>query len=204
MTIFDSASQAASQNPGPVMDLGRVNLNALARDFAYNKVNRPAWQVAAAAVAPPLLATATVTTQVKSTNTTQMMLNGVLTSLTATDPLLLAANFALGDSVGIAAGYVRRYQICWDGTNATTVITARPSDTHSIAGSPLGTAASALNQCRWSSLPPTGTAIVGILSVANTTNPFVPGTTLLGAAGVTATYVDGPDQYCDQLALTAP
>lgn len=33
-----------------------------------------------------------------------------------------------------------------------------------------------------------GKVIVGALKVANTTNPFIPGTTLLSAAGVTDTY----------------
>jgi hypothetical protein len=34
---------------------------------------------------------------------------------------------------------------------------------------------------------------MGILTIVNATNPFIPGTTELDAAGVTATYVDGPD-----------
>jgi len=39
----------------------------------------------------------------------------------------------------------------------------------------------------------TSRTIFGVLSIANTTNPFIPGTTLLGAAGVTATYQPGID-----------
>jgi hypothetical protein len=35
---------------------------------------------------------------------------------------------------------------------------------------------------------PDGRVAIGALKVSNVTNPFVPGTTLLGAAGVTATY----------------
>lgn len=35
---------------------------------------------------------------------------------------------------------------------------------------------------------PAGKAIVGAIKVVNVTNPFVPGTTLFGAAGVTTTY----------------
>lgn len=35
---------------------------------------------------------------------------------------------------------------------------------------------------------PSGKAIVGAIKVVNTTNPFIPGTTLFSAAGVTTTY----------------
>lgn len=37
---------------------------------------------------------------------------------------------------------------------------------------------------------PAGKAIVGAIKVSNATNPFIPGTTLFGAAGVTTTYVN--------------
>lgn len=200
MSVLDSAAQDLNSNPAK--DSVRAMANQVAKDQQYFMLHRPAWQVAAAAVAPPVLATATVTTQVKSTATTQLMVNGVLTSLTATDPLLTAANFAIGDPNTLAIGAVRRWQICWDATNATTVISARPSNTLLIAN--YASATVALAACRWTNLPPVGTVIVGILSVANVTNVFTPGTTLLGAAGVTATYTDGPDGACPVASLLTP
>ncbi len=180
----------------------RQQLDNLVRDVAYFFTHRPAWQVAAAAVAPPVLATATVTTQVKSTATTQLMVNGVLTSLTATDPLLLVAQIQTGDPNNLAIGSVRRWQVCWDATNATTVITCRPSNDNVIAN--FASSTLALAACRWGNLPPKGTVIVGVASNVNVTNLFTPGTTLLGAAGVTATYIDGPDQNCLTASLVSP
>lgn len=200
MSINDTIAQ--DKDTYSTRDTVRQQYDNLMRDVAYQFLNRPAWQVAAAAVAPPVLATATVTTQVKSTATTQLFVNGVPLSLTATDPLLLAATFATSDPNTLAIGAVRRWQICWDGTNATTVITARPSNTLLIAN--YASATVALAACRWPNLPPAGTVIVGILSVANITNVFTPGTTLLGAAGVTATYVDGPDANCMLASLVSP
>jgi hypothetical protein len=48
------------------------------------------------------------------------------------------------------------------------------------------------------------TAIVGILTIQNATNPFIPGTTLLSAAGVTDTYIDGNDDVVFQSAQVTP
>lgn len=184
-------------------DTVRAMLDAAIKDYAYGLLNRPAWQVAAAAVAPPVCATATVTSQVKTTATTQLYIDGVPLSLAATDNLwtLTGGN--------LAAGSVRKYALLWDGTTNATVVTVLASNDVVIATSPLGTAASALAQCRFPSLPPknaTGgsNVIVGILSVTNTTNPFIPGTTLLGAAGVTAAYRDGPDVNIFQASLVTP
>ncbi len=87
----DTVSGTGSGGSNPPWDTIRAQLDALAKEVMYWRLNRIAWQVAAAAVAPPVLATATVTTQVKSTATTQLVLNGILISLTATDPLLLVA-----------------------------------------------------------------------------------------------------------------
>lgn len=180
----------------------RQQVANLTRDMAYFFTHRPAWQVAAAAVAPPVVATATVTTQYKTTATTQLMVNGVLTSLTATDPFVLAANIATGDPNTLAIGSVRKHQICWDATSATTVGSVRPSNDQVIAN--FASSALALAACRWTSLPPRGTVIVGVASIVNLTNVFTPGTTLLGAAGVTATYIDGPDQNCLTASLVSP
>lgn len=201
MSVNDTIQNNPNAQLGPIGTL-IAQIDALVREHAYFRLHKPAWQVSTAAVAPPVLNTATVTTQVKSTATTQLMVNGVLTSLTATDPLLLAADFAAGDPNTLAIGSVRREQICWDATNATTKITARPSNDQVIAN--FASAAAALNACRWPSLPPAGTVIVGILDITNTTNVFTPGTTLLGAAGVTAAYHDGPDANCGLASIITP
>jgi len=186
MSINDTVEQ--DNNQPFITDTVRQELNKIVGDAVYGLLNRPAFQVAAAAVAPPVCATGTVTSQVRTTATSQFFLNGVPRSLTATDNLwtLTGAN--------LAAGSVRRYQLLWDGTTATTVVSVAASDDQVIAN--FDGAASALAACRWPKLPPNGTVIVGVLSIANVTNAFVPGTTLLGAAGVTATYRDGPDANC--------
>lgn len=200
-SVNDTVVNDKGAQMGPIGTLMQ-QIDLLVRENAYWRLHRPAWQVAAAAVAPPVLATATVTTQVKSTATTQLMVNGVLTSLTATDPLLLAADIAAGDPNVLAVGSVRRWQVCWDGAAATTKITCRPSNDQVIAN--FANAAAALLACRWPSLPPAGTVIVGLVDITNVTNVFTPGTTLLGAAGVTAAYHDGPDANCGVASIIAP
>ena len=189
MSINDSVSQ--DKDTYPARDSVRQQLNNLGRDALYTAVNRPAWQVAALTVAPPVCATGTTTSKAKTTATTQLYLNGVPLSLSATDDLWSLVADAANT---LAIGSVRRYQLCWDGTSATTVVSVRPSNDQVIAS--FATSALALAACRWTSLPATGTGIVGVLSIVNVTNVFTPGTTLLGAAGVTATFVDGPTQNC--------
>lgn len=186
MSINDTVAQ--DNNLPFVTDTVRQELNKIVDDAIYGLLNRPAYQVAALAVAPPVCATGTTTSKVKTTATSQFFVNGVPKSLTATDDLwtLTGANLAIGS--------VRRYQLLWDGTTATTVVSVAASGDEVIAD--YADATEALAACRWPALPPNGTVIVGVLSIANVTNAFVPGTTLLGAAGVTATYRDGPDANC--------
>ncbi len=127
-------------------------------------------------------------------------MNGVVTSLTATDPLwtLTGGN--------LAAGFVRKYLLLWDATTATTVATVLQS----LSDQPIvTTAAAALALCRFPGSPPVNAlgiapAVVGVLSITNLTNPFIPGTTLLGATGVTAAYRDGPDVHSFIASITTP
>jgi hypothetical protein len=201
LSINDKVSQTTSQNPSPALDQVRVAVNAIINDAVYAILNRPAWQVTAAAVAPPVCATATVTSQVKTTATTQLFVNGTVLSLSATDPLWTNAMLLAANAANLAAGSVRRYLLLWDGTSATTVMSCMSSN-DVVIGS--GTSAAALAACRFPSNPPLTKAIVGVLNIVNLTNPFIPGTTLLGAAGVTATYIDGPDANCFQASITTP
>jgi hypothetical protein len=205
MSVNDTVAQDKS---GPfALDSTRQQLDNAIRDLAYGYLNRPAWQVAAAAVAPPVCATATVTSQVKTTATTQMYIDGVPLSLTATDNLWTNAIFLAANAVSLAAGSVRRYMLLWDGSSATTVVSMYSSNDQVIAN--FTTSALALAACRWPGpIPKNATGgsnvVVGVLSIVNVTNPFVPGTTLLGAAGVTATYRDGPDANCLSASLLSP
>lgn len=200
-SINDTVSASGSSG-NPTWDVVRAELNKMIRDFGYAVLHRPAWQVAAAAVAPPALAIATNTALVQSAATTQLIVNGVPKSLTATDPLILAATWQANDPNTLAIGSVRRWQLCWDATNATTVITMRPSNTKAIAS--YGSAALALAACRWPGLPPAGTVIVGVVSMTNVTNVFTPGVTALTAAGCTAAYQDGPDANCFEASPVTP
>ncbi len=195
-SVNDAVTQ--DRNTYPALDGLRAAHNQLVRDFAYARFNRPAFQVAAAAVAPPVCARATTASKVKTTATTQFYIDGVPLSLTATDNLwtLTGGN--------LAAGSVRKYLLLWDGATATTVVTVLASNDQVIAS--FADSAHALAACRFPSLPPknaTGgsNVIVGILSIANTTNSFIPGTTLLSAAGVTDTYQDGDDANCYQASI---
>jgi len=206
MSVNDSVS-ANLGSPNPSYDNLRVAYDQLLKDFAYGILNRPAWQVAAAAVAPPVCATATVTSQVKTTATTQLYIDGVPLSLTATDNLWTNAIFLAANAVSLAAGSVRRYMLLWDGATATTVVSMFSSNDQVIAN--FASATLALAACRWPGPIPKNASggsnvVVGVLSIANTTNPFIPGTTLLGAAGVTATYRDGPDANCFIASLLTP
>lgn len=195
MSVNDTVAQDHTTTiPASVTLLDQLNKNI--KDAAYAALNRPAWQVAAAAVAPPVCNIATTASKVKTTATTELMVGGVLKSLTATD------DFWTLTGADLAIGSVRRYQLCWDGTSATTVMSVRASDDQVIAD--YADAATALAACRWPSLPPQGTVIVGVLSIVNVTNAFVPGTTLLSAAGVTDTYIDGPDANCFMASPVTP
>ncbi len=201
MSVNDTIVQ--DHNTPFVSDSARAQHNLLVRDAIYALLNRPAWQVAAAAVAPPVCARGGTASKVKTTATTQCYIDGVPISLTATDDLwtLTGAN--------LAAGSVRKYALLWDGTSATTVVSVLASNDVVIATSPLGTSASALAQCRFPSLPPKNAGggsnvIVGILSIVNTTNAFIPATTLLSATGVTDTYRDGPDANVFQASILNP
>src|SRR5689334_5467068 len=132
MSVNDSVS-ANLGSPNPSYDNLRVAYDQLLKDFAYGILNRPAWQVAAAAVAPPVCATATVTSQVKTTATTQLYIDGVPLSLTATDNLWTNAIFLAANATNLAAGSVRRYMLLWDGTSATTVVSMYSSNDQVIA-----------------------------------------------------------------------
>lgn len=193
MSVNDKIPQ--DKNTPFTLDTVRAQLNNIITDNAYESLNHPAWNVSTAAVAPPVCARASTASQVKTTATTQLWVGGVVKSLTGTDNLwtLTGGNLAIGS--------VRRYQLLWDGTTATTVVSVAASNDQVIAN--FASATVALAACRWPNTP-VGAVIVGVLSIANTTNAFIPGTTLLSAAGVTDTYIDGPDGNCFSASIVTP
>lgn len=197
MSINDTTAQ--DKNSNFVNDSVRAMLNNVAYEAIRGHLTRPAWQVAAAAVAPPVCNTGTTTSKVKTTATTQCFINGVPLSLTATDDLWSLVADAANT---LAIGSCRRYQLLWTGASATTVVSVAPSNDKVTAS--YASVALALAACRWPSYPLITTAIVGVLSISNQTNVFTPGTTLLGAAGVTSTYIDGPDANCFLSGLISP
>lgn len=157
----------------PVGDSIREELNQLIRDFNYFVEHH--------IVASGAVATATVTSQVKTVAVAGYLVGGNLLTKAATDNLWtpVGATFA--------AGLSNKYLLYLDAAGAATVQEGVPAAT--------------LAAVTFAARPPAGKTVIGVLSVVNATNPFIPGTTLLGAAGVTATYENGLDNSCLQ-ALT--
>jgi hypothetical protein len=132
------------------------------------------------ASALPGCATATVTSQVKTTATTAYFADGKGFIKAATD------NFwTLAPTGVLAAGSFRRWLLMIDSAGAASVYASGDSIVSIVT-------------CPWNfvpgSLPFDGKAIIGIVNVAtDATHTFTPATTLLGAAGITTTYQDGID-----------
>ena len=78
--------------------------------------------------------------------------------------------------VTVPAGKVSTFAVLLDAAGAATVAQGDLVD----VGSPAPISASF----------PSSKAIVGVIKVSNVTNPFIPGTTSLAAAGVTSTYIN--------------
>lgn len=132
------------------------------------------------------VATATVTSQVKTVNTLTFLINGKFFSKAGTD------NFWTLSGTTLPAGYFQKYLLLID---ASGVMSIQEGLMSNVSAAAVGwTNVSSVSA--WApllSILNAGKAVVGVLTVANVTNPFIPGTTLLGAAGVTATYQDGID-----------
>lgn len=132
------------------------------------------------------VATATVTSQVKTVNTLTFLINGKFFSKAGTD------NFWTPAGLTLPAGYFQKYLLLIDSAGAASVQEGLMSNVSAAAVGWSNVTALSV----WApllSVLNAGKAVAGVLTVANVTNPFIPGTTLLGAAGVTATYQDGID-----------
>jgi hypothetical protein len=121
------------------------------------------------------VATGTTTSKVKTTNQTDFFVNGSVFRKAATDDFWTLTGAVL------AISSWRKYLLCVDNTGAASVVQSTTDSTVSAAAVQLP--ALPANKC-----------VFGVLTVAtNGATTFTPGTTLLGAAGITATYVDGLD-----------
>lgn len=171
----------ADRDSLPVRDSIRQQLNTHIADFYYFLLNG---LLSTTIATLPAVARATVASKVKTVNATVTKNNGVAVALAGTD------NFWTLTGGNIAAGFFRRYLLLVDAAGVATVQAS--SDAATKAG------------CLFTGLPAAGVAIVGILTIQNTTNPFIPATTLLSAAGVTDTYIDGYDDAVFQAAQVTP
>jgi hypothetical protein len=132
------------------------------------------------------VATATVTSQVKTVNALTYLINGAYKSKAATD------NFWTLAGTTVVVGGFQKYLLLIDAAGAASIQEGLQS---TVSAASVGWT-NVSNVSAWAplmSILNAGKAIVGVLTIANVTNPFIPGTTLLGAAGVTATYIDGVD-----------
>ncbi len=170
MPVTDTNAQG--QGEYFARDLVRQELNKVMQAHTYFALNGIASGTVAAT---PAVTIATTASKVKTTNATVLLNAGVMNALAASDDFWTLTGGVL------AASSFRRYLLLCDAADAATVLASDDSIVSAAA-------------CRWSTLPANGTAIVGILTVAtDSTHTFTPATTLLSAAGITDTYVDGWD-----------
>lgn len=145
----------------------------VARDEVRGLVNAIALIIANDTLTAAGCATATVTSQAKTVNTLTYLIDGAYKTKTATD------NFWTLSGVTVPISSFQKYYLLIDGAGAASVMQGIPASTAAGVVLPF---------------PPQSKAIVGVLTVAtNGSTTFVPGTTLLGAAGITATFNDGFD-----------
>jgi hypothetical protein len=119
-------------------------------------------------------ATATVTSQVKTATSMTYRIDGAWkTALAATDPFWTLS----GVTVPVAS--YQKYYLLVDGSAAASVVQGVPASTAAGVVMPF---------------PPQSKAIAAVLTIqTDATHTFVPGTTLLGATGITATFTQGFD-----------
>lgn len=170
MPITDSVSQGSGDYPA--LDKVRQEYNKLAAAHTYFLLNG----VASTTVATtPGVTIATTASKVKTANATVLRNAGALNALSASD------DFWTLDGGVLAALSFRRYLLLCDASDAASVLA---SDDSTVSAA----------SCRWHTLPANGLAIVGVLTVATAAaTTFTPATTLLSAAGITDTYIDGID-----------
>ena len=139
------------------------------------------------------IAAATVTSKVQFASTLAFSVGGTWYSANATDNFWVLG--AAGANTTVAASSWQKYALCIDTGGLAVVF----EGTQSTIGASSVTWKNVANTSIWSPLltilnTSPGLCIAGVLTVAtDATHTFVPGTTLLGAAGITASYINGVD-----------
>jgi hypothetical protein len=142
-------------------------------------------------------ATATTTSKAKIVNTTAYTVGGRILSKGATDNFWTLGG--AGSATTVAVGSWQKYLLCIDDAGAASVVEGTQSSVSAAAVSwvNVSPAAKAFTQNPWApiiTVLSASRAILGVLTVAtDATHTFIPGTTLLGATGITATFIDGID-----------
>jgi len=168
----------------------QTNLDNSENDYLRQVINRLVAQQDAdrnGVLASAAVATATVTSQVKTvTNPTPFVVDGQILSLAASD------NFwTLTGGVQAISSW-NKWLLLVNAAGAASVA--------------VGTASTVSAAAVVLPAIPASKAVFGVLTVATDgTHTFTPGTTLLGAAGITATYVQGLDPlYTSGSAVISP
>lgn len=158
----------SSQYPPGLSEWLRRYFNAMAMFMAGTSEN--------GVMASGAVTTATVTSQAKLvTNPTPYRINGVVLSKAATDNLWTLTGATQAISL------FGKWLLCLDVAGTASVIYCTPAATAAAVQLPTGTNLA-------------GKSVIATLTVAtDATHTFIPGTTLLGAAGITATYAQGFD-----------
>lgn len=155
-------------------------VSALANALAAYDLNR--------ALTAAGCATATVTSQVKTVATLTFQINGAFKTKGATD------NFWTLTGSTVPAASFQKWALLIDASGAATV---QPATANNVSAATVswGNVSGVSDYGAFLSVTAGGTkCVAGILTVAtDATHTFIPGTTLLGAAGITATYIDGVD-----------
>lgn len=166
-------ARVQSPTSQPAFDETRQELVKLMADVLYIVKNHTG-------TVAPGCATATTTSQAKTANNTTYVCGGKPVAKNATDNLWTLAGTL------VAVSSFQKYLLLLDG-----------SGTASVQEGVQAATAAAVTMAR----PADGKTIIGVLTVAtDATHTFTPGTTLLGAAGITATFIDGFDDIVLQYA----
>lgn len=153
----------------PAMDAVRQQLNLLVADVNYQILN------CLSGNALPAVAVATVTSQAKTVNSVNYFANGVPVTKGATDNLWTFVG------VVVAVSSWNKYLLCLNAAGTASVVPGIQSTVSAAA-------------VQFFALPAAGVAIIAVATVAtDVSHTFTPGTTLLGAAGITTTFADGVD-----------
>jgi hypothetical protein len=134
------------------------------------------------------IATATTTSKAKIVNTLAYLVGGTMYSKGATD------NFWTLSGTLVAAGSFQKYILLID-TSGNASIQEGVQSTVNAASVAWTNISTVSPYAPFLDVVGSTKCIAGVLTVAtDATHTFNPGTTLLGAAGITATYIDGTDQ----------